>query len=339
MAFPTPTLSQVRTWDTQHLNDAAAHWVGTATVWENAFGHVASGISRPGGATWEGVAAQGARQRALADRLVVSGLADRLHDAADIARRGADQIAYAKSKVLEAVDVAEAAGFTVREDFSVVSTVARQAQARALAADIRARVGQLVGLDYRVAIGMAAATAGLEAQFVDFKRAPADGASDPPEPGGGYGSYHYGYQFSTGEGWTKEQIMTEIQKHFNYYFTFTGDTGELVEGAKINLDGPFGEDEPVQVADIAPDSFSLVSLPGHNEGAGRVIKFSIVPAAANPVPGRLNWELRVAASGPVSRVSLIPGASWANKAIWQFFADNLNSRLPTRPTQPGLVAF
>jgi hypothetical protein len=176
-------------------------------------------------------------------------------------------------------------------------------------------------------------------RLVDFRRAPADDPSDPPEPGGGYGSYHYGYRFSTGEGWTTEQIMTEIQAHFNNYLTFTADTGELVKGATMNLEGPFGENEPVQVAAIAPDSLSFVSLPGHNEGAGRVITFSIVPAIDNPVPGRLNWELRVAASGPLSRGSLIPGASWLNKGIWQTFADNLDSRLPTRPTQPGLVAF
>ena len=45
-----------------------------------------------------------------------------------------------------------------------------------------------------------------------------------------------------------------------------------------------------------------------------MIRFSIVPAADNPV------------------------ASWLNKGIGQIFADNLDSRLPTRPTQPGLVA-
>lgn len=337
---PTPSLSQVRNWDTLHLTDAADRWVGTAGVWESTFDDVATHISQPGGTAWQGVAAEGARQRAHADRIVVSGLADRLNDAADIARRGADQIGDAKAKVLEAVNAVESAGFTVREDFSVGSPAGRQAQARALAADIRTRVAQLVGLDYRVATGIDSVTAGFgEVRLVDFKQAPADRPSDPPEPGGGYGSYHYGYQFSTGEGWTKEQIMTEIQKHFNYYFTFTADAGELVKGAKINLNGPFGENEPVQVTDITPDSFSFVSLPGHNEGAGRVIKFSIVPADENPVPGRLNWELRVAASGPLSKGSLIPGASWLNKGIWQVFADNLDSRLPTKPAQPGLVAF
>ena len=309
---------------------------------------MASHISSPGGAPWEGVAAEQARQRAHADRLIVSGFADGLHDAADIARRGADQIGYAKSKVLDAVGAAEAAGFTVREDFSVASPAtgsqegraARQVQAPVLAADIRTRFGQLVGLDYRVADEIISATESFgDITLVDFKRAPADGPSDPPEPGCGYGSYHYGYQFSTGEGWTKEQIMSEIQTHFNNYFTFTSDAGELVTGVKINLEGPFGENEPVQVTAIAADSFSFVSHPGHNEGAGRVIKFSIVPAADNPVPGRLNWELRVAVSGPLSRGSLLPGASWLNKGIWQIFADNLDSRLPTRPTQPGLVAF
>ena len=171
-------------------------------------------------------------------------------------------------------------------------------------------------------------------QLVDFKTGPEVDPDHAPEPGGGYGSYHYGYQFSTAEGWTKEQIMGDVQKHFNNYFTFTGDKGEIVNGAKISLRGPLGEAEPVEVTSVTPDSFSFMSLPGHKEGAGRVIKFSIVPAAQDPIPGRLSWELRVAASGPLSGMSLMPGASWMNKGIWQIFADNLGSKLPSLP--PGI---
>lgn len=177
-------------------------------------------------------------------------------------------------------------------------------------------------------------------QLVDYTTDPNDPYYDnPPEPGGGYGSYHYGYQFDTKEGWTEEQIMSEVQQNFNKYFTFTGDKGQLVEGADINLKGPLGEDEPVRVTEITPNSFSFVSLPGHMEGPGRVIKFSVVPAEASPVPGRLNWEMRVAASGPLSLGSLVPGASWGNKAIWQVFANNLDSRLPSLPPQLGRGSF
>ncbi len=173
-------------------------------------------------------------------------------------------------------------------------------------------------------------------QAVDFREGPAPEEPPPPEPGGGYGSYHYGYPFSTSEAWSQQQIMREIQKNYNKYFTFTGDQPEIVEGAVVNLNGPAGP-EPVKVTKVTDTSFSFISLPGHDEGAGRVIEFSVVPAAASPVPGRLNWELRVEASGPLSDLSLVPGASWFNKGVWQVFANNLDSRLPISPPNSGGV--
>jgi hypothetical protein len=175
-------------------------------------------------------------------------------------------------------------------------------------------------------------------QAVDFRQSPLPEEPPPPEPGGGYGSYHYGYPFSTSEAWSQQQIMREIQKNYNKYFTFTGDQPEIVEGAVINLNGPAGP-EPVKVTKVTDTSFSFISLPGHHEGAGRVIEFSIVPAAASPVPGRLDWELRVEASGPLSDLSLVPGASWFNKGVWQVFANNLDGRLPISPPNSGGVTL
>lgn len=171
-------------------------------------------------------------------------------------------------------------------------------------------------------------------QTVDFRESPAPTEPPPPEPGGGYGSYHYGYQFSTSEAWSQKQIMQEVLNNPNKYFTFTGDQPKIVEGAVINLNGPAGP-EPVKVTKVTDTSFSFISLPGHHEGAGRVIEFSVVPAAASPVPGRLNWELRVEASGPLSGLSVLPGASWFNKGVWQVFANNLDSRLPISPPSSG----
>jgi hypothetical protein len=79
-----------------------------------------------------------------------------------------------------------------------------------------------------------------EIQAVDFRQSPAPQEPLPLDPGGGYGSYHYGYQFSTSEAWSQQQVMREIQKNYNKYFTFTGDQPEIVEGAFINLNGPAG---------------------------------------------------------------------------------------------------
>jgi hypothetical protein len=171
-------------------------------------------------------------------------------------------------------------------------------------------------------------------QAVDFKQGPAADDPQPQDPTGGYGSYHYGYPFSTNESWTQQKIAQEVLTNYNKYFTFTGDQPSIVEGATINLDGPTGP-EPVKVTKVTDTGFQFVSLPGHSEGPGRVIEFEIVPAASSPVPGRLNWELRVEASGPVSGISAIPGASWFNKGIWQVFANNLDSRLPPSPLSSG----
>jgi len=82
----TPKLSQVRNWDTEHLEAAADHWTKTATVWEDCFTQYATQVHTPGGTPWEGEAAAAAQQRAHSDRMTVIGLADQLHDASAVAR-------------------------------------------------------------------------------------------------------------------------------------------------------------------------------------------------------------------------------------------------------------
>ena len=165
----TPTLSQVRNWDTEHLTAAADHWTKTATVWEDRFTRYATHVNNPGGTPWEGAAADAAQQRAHSDRMTVIGLADQLHDASAIARSGAVEIAEACRLVLRSADAAERAGFTVGEDFSVIdrhvynmrAAAARQAQAAGFAADLRATVADLVAVDARVASQITTATTGL----------------------------------------------------------------------------------------------------------------------------------------------------------------------------------
>lgn len=71
---------------------------------------------------WDGVdgdAADAAVLRAGSDRRTVLGAVDALRDAASVARSGASVIQAARQLVLGAVNAAEAAGFTVREDLSV----------------------------------------------------------------------------------------------------------------------------------------------------------------------------------------------------------------------------
>lgn len=146
-------------WGTGHLTEAAQSWTHTATVWEDCFTQLTTRIGFPGGTAWQGAAADAAFARAHGDRMIVIGLADELHVAARIARTGAGEIAEARRAVLRVVESAENAGFSVGEDFSVtcpgrfdpVTAAARQAQAIAIATELRATVGALVTTDQRVA--------------------------------------------------------------------------------------------------------------------------------------------------------------------------------------------
>lgn len=181
----TPTLSQVENWDTEHLNAAADHWSKTATVWEDRFGQYAAQVANPGGMPWQGDAAEAAYRRAHSDLLIVVGLADQLHDASAIARRGATQLQEACRLVMRSVESAQNDGFTVGEDFSVTDhhvynravAALRQAKAEGYAADIRAAVAHLVATDERIAAEITTVTSGLGNDHF------AESAAPPAAPG------------------------------------------------------------------------------------------------------------------------------------------------------------
>ena len=195
-----PSLSQIEGWDTAHLESAARSWDATAAEWEDTFTAVHRGSLNPGGTVWEGEAAEVAHQRTFADLVKVRGLSDHLSEAAAIARRGADQLDSLKRIMLDAVDEARAAGFTVAEDLSLSDRsltalgpafAARQAQAQTLVAQIHLRAAALSAADHEIAANITAATAPLSGvtfdeapatdspssvQAVDYKTAP------PPDP-------------------------------------------------------------------------------------------------------------------------------------------------------------
>ena len=183
-ASPVPSLSQIRAWDTYHLADAATAWRTTADQWEETFSHVARQMPAPAGIPWEGAGAEGAQLRAHTDLVTVRGMADSLRSASTVAGEGANEIYTARQSVLYAVEDAEGAGFTVGEDLSVISRqtggpralqAARQAQAQALAADIRAKAATLTATDQEVAAKVTTAAAGLRGVTL------GDGQSLPPD--------------------------------------------------------------------------------------------------------------------------------------------------------------
>ncbi len=87
------------------------------------------------------------------NRRFISAKAAMLSEASDIARSAARQLTDAKTRILEEVARAEAAGFVVQEDFSVIdsiSRVARSTRASDHGAAIRAAVTDFSVLDRRV---------------------------------------------------------------------------------------------------------------------------------------------------------------------------------------------
>src|SRR5271163_1940284 len=162
-----PGLSQLLGWPTEHLADAAEDWEAVAErnyvlahqVWRDALS-----------VDWQGNAADALHSAAHSDMLTTSAAADQLQTAAKIARSGASDLYAARSRVRYALEDAHAAGFDVDEEMSVVDRstggsaaqrAARQAQAEALAANIRQRAAQLVALDQEVAGEVTAAVAGI----------------------------------------------------------------------------------------------------------------------------------------------------------------------------------
>jgi hypothetical protein len=99
------------------------------------------------------------------NRRFVSAKAATLSEASDIARSAARQLTDAKTRILDEIARAEAAGFVVQEDFSVsdsISRVDRSTRARDHAAAIRAAVTDFSVLDRRVSSRLRASANALK---------------------------------------------------------------------------------------------------------------------------------------------------------------------------------
>lgn len=190
------TLSQIQAWSTAQLTDAASYWTKSADHWEDVF---LTMRNQSQSVAWQGAGGDSLRQRTGADLTVVSGKADRLRQAAGIARSGASDISTAKQQALHAIEDAQNAGFTVGEDLSVSYTdhggsvaqqAARQAQAEQMATEIWSRAGQLEAADAKVAGQITAAAGDVGnvsfgsprngVNLVDFKQ--DGGPQSPPSP-------------------------------------------------------------------------------------------------------------------------------------------------------------
>lgn len=226
--IPLPTLSQMLAWPSAHLEAAANSWTATAKTWEDAFTAVYRQAPAPGGAPWEGQAADAAIQRVGADRLTVLAAVDRLHNAAAIARDGVTEIHAARRLAREALANAQAAGFTIGEDLSVTDRstggpavrVARVAQAQSLAAIVHRRALAVVTIDEGIAARIVGVTAGLDAiQFDESLALPSCPLTrghnlplgrvvvcEPYTAGGGFLCWEWSLDGSIASGWHPADI-------------------------------------------------------------------------------------------------------------------------------------
>lgn len=163
MDIGTPTLSQVRNWDTEHLSEAANDWEAEAERWETAY---EQNYQRLAETDWQGQGREAALERAGLDVVKVRGPAWQLREAAMAARYGFAQQNGAKESALDAIADAEQAGFSPTEDLSVTdrqtsgsaaTRAARRAEAQALAAQIRHRAALLVTSNQQIATKITAA--------------------------------------------------------------------------------------------------------------------------------------------------------------------------------------
>jgi len=160
LASGSLTRADIEAWSTEHLDTAATHWSSTAQAWEEHFTTIHSGMTRPGGTTWDGAGADAAAERSWADLVTVRGAADALHSASAHATTGSGDVAWAKRQALNAIVEAEEDGFTVGQDFSVKDTSMpsllsdgedRQSKAKEHAHAIQTAVQQLVDADKQTA--------------------------------------------------------------------------------------------------------------------------------------------------------------------------------------------
>lgn len=151
-----PALSELLSWSTTHLTSAADHWDALAGRWNTSFKAIHQNVRT---SAWEGQAYEAAHERTYWDSVRVGHAAGDLRDGARIARHGASDVSAAQSRLRDAVSMAQDAGFHVGDKYTVTDRetpssqaqqAQRQAQAEALAEDIRWRAAALVDTDQHV---------------------------------------------------------------------------------------------------------------------------------------------------------------------------------------------
>jgi RHS repeat-associated protein len=152
------------------------------------------------------------------------------------------------------------------------------------------------------------------------------------DPTGLYG-YEYTYDISSVP-YSPEDVLNEVTHNFSEYFPFKGCGSVLTVGLECTLKyGPTGN--PIRVESMTATSFTFRSLPGHDEGANKLITFSFWENDGN-------LQLSVCASGGNSWWQKVPFSRRGNRGFanrkWGQFAESIEANLTYRANdgyQPG----
>jgi putative secreted protein len=154
-------------------------------------------------------------------------------------------------------------------------------------------------------------------------------ASLPEGDTSGWGGYSLAFNiFPPGKRWTAQSVAAEVTQNLSAYFTFTGCGQEISVGDRCELETPAGG-QPVEVISVSKDGFVLKSLPGHVEGADRIISFKFYHAPSWGAAGSNRIFLGVKAWGPMSKASQLGPLNSLSVAriSWSIFTKNLQGKL------------
>src|SRR5215469_14218510 len=95
-ATASPTLSELLSWNTDHLTTGADYWEQIADRWDSAFAEVDQQIRTSG---WQGAGFDAATNRAAFDKTKADNIIENLREGAKIARQGASDISAATNRL------------------------------------------------------------------------------------------------------------------------------------------------------------------------------------------------------------------------------------------------
>jgi len=188
-----PTLSQLRASDYSYFGQLGSYLQQISSKAQSALEELAEDVAHPGGADWEGVAADAAIAQAQSDVVTARTSMWSWDDVAASTQRWQEELEAGTRTALDAVDDAERDGFEVGEDYSVTDTYEaetdeeydeRLEEAEAHAGLIGHRVSTLVANESLINGRLRAMSAGWGT--LNFK----EGGGDGGQPGDGDPNEH-----------------------------------------------------------------------------------------------------------------------------------------------------